>query len=137
MAASDDPLFLRLLGPAGRELRLQLAKGKSLRRGRQDLYVLGSPDDPKTNVAHPGLNDPSAPALDLEGINGVQLVKGLEPIPNVRGVGEMDDRLLIDEAEVIVHAAGGARACFRRRGPFWLGLVCGLCLDLARVEEGS
>ena len=45
MAASDDPLFLGLAGPCGREFRLELARGRSLRRGAQDHYVLGSSRD--------------------------------------------------------------------------------------------
>jgi hypothetical protein len=137
MAASDDPLFLRLLGPAGREFRLLLAKGKSLRRGQEDHYVIGSPESGDTNVAYPELNDPSTPPISLSEVAGIQLLKGLEPLPNVRGMGEMDDRLLLDEAEVVLHAAGGDQARFRRHGPLWLGLVCGLSIELARVGEKS
>lgn len=130
MAASDDPLFLRLTGPSGREFRLSLAHGKSLRRGKQDHYVLAPRDG--SNVAHPDLNDPTSPPLDLAGIHGAVLVKGLDPLPNVRGMAEMDDRLLIEEAEVVVHADGDARLRFHRRGPVWLGLVSGLSWELAR-----
>ncbi len=137
MAASDDPLFLRLGGPAGREFRLLLGKGRSLRRGQEDCFVLGAPDDPETNVDQPQLNDPSSPALDLAGIERVSLVKGLEPLPNVRGVGEMDDRLLLEEVEVSIHVKGASPVRFRREGPHWLGLVCGLILELARVEANA
>jgi hypothetical protein len=137
MAASDDPLFLRLGGPSGREFRLRLAKGKSLRRGQEDRFVLGAPDDPETNVDQPQLNDPGSPPLDLLGIDHAWLVKGMEPLPNVRGFGEMDDRLLLEEVEVQVHAKGGPPARFRREGPHWLGLVCGLSLELARADDGA
>jgi len=130
MAASDGPLFLRLSGPGGREFRLDLPKGRTLRRGAEDLYVLGSPKASGTNVAHPELNDPTAPALHVEEIAGVQLVKGLEPLPNVRGVGEMDDRLLVDAIHVEIHDTAGGTRCFARQGPIWLGLLCGLQLDI-------
>ena len=134
MAASDDPLFLRLSGPSGREFRLLRRRGKSLRRGKEDCFVLGPPDDPDTNVDQPQLNDPSSPALDLAGIDRVSLVKGLEPLPNVRGIGEMDDRLLLEQVEVSIQAKGVAPVRFQREGPHWLGLVCGLSLELARLD---
>jgi hypothetical protein len=137
MAASDDPLFLELCGPAGRSFRLAPAKGRSLRRGSEDVLVLGAPDASETNVARPDLNDPASPALALAGIHGVRLVKGFDPLPNVRGVGEMDDRLLIEEAEVCIFGSGGSRLRFRRTGPFWLGLVSGLALELGRVDDGA
>jgi hypothetical protein len=126
MAASDDPLFLELLGPGGREFRLAPARGKALRRGQQDEFILAGPSHPDTNVAHPELNDPSAPALDASRILGVCLRKGMEPIPNVRGFGEMDDRLQLLTASVELHVQGEAEPRrFGRQGPLWLGLVCG------------
>jgi len=139
MAASDDPLFLRLLGPLGREFRLLLARGKSLRRASSDVFVLGPPGDAGTNVAQPELNDPTRPPIELAGIDGVQLVKGLDPLPNVRGIGELDDRLLLESAAVVLYGADGQTARYRREGPIWLGLVCGLTVGLARVdgEDGA
>jgi hypothetical protein len=134
MAASDDPFFLRLTGPCGREFRLAEDRRKTFRRGSEDTFVLGPPDSRETSVSHPELNDPTNPALHLDGVERVTLVKGTEPIPNVRGVGEMDDRLLVEEAEVVIHSGGTAAARFHREGPFWLGLVCGLTLELPRVE---
>ena len=133
MAASDDPFFLRLTGSCGRDFRLLQSSGKSLRRGREDTFVLGPPASKETSVSHPQLNDPTSPQLYLDGIERVALVKGQAPLPNVRGVGEMDDRLLIDEAEVRVHGEDGPIARFHRLGPHWLGLVCGLMLDLPRA----
>ncbi len=136
MAGSDDPLFLGLRGHSGREFRLSLRRGKSLRRGAEDVYCLAAPDDPDVNVAHPDLNDPTSPSLDAAGLSSVFLRKGLEPIPNVRGLGEMDDRLQIMEAEVEIHAASLPKPRrFFRQGPVWLGLVCGLTVDLAPLEE--
>ena len=85
MAASDDPLFLGLRGPSGREFRLDLQKGRSRRRGHDDVYVLGSPEDPDTNIRHPEFNDPTAPVLDVDSIFSLYLRKGFEPIPNARG----------------------------------------------------
>lgn len=138
MAASDDPLFLGLRGGSGREFRLSLARGRSLRRGREDRYVLGSPGDPETNVEHPELNDPGTPPLDAAAIDSVYLRKGLEPIPNVRAMGEMDDRLEILEAEVEIHTAGRPKPIrYLRSGPVWLGLVCGLMLDVPRADAGE
>lgn len=130
MAASDDPFFLRLVGPSGREFRLSLAHGKSLRRGREDVYRLAAPgDDP--NIEHPELNDPTVPPLALAGIERVVLVKGLDPMPNVRGVGELDDRLLIDDASVAIEG-DGQTVRFARQGPIWLGLICGMSVELER-----
>lgn len=135
MAATDDPVFLGLRGPGGREFRLELAHGRSLRRGAEDLYVLGAPNDPATNVQHPELNDPTRPELDVEAISGVYLRKGLQPIPNVRGLGEMDDRLKVEEVAVEVVATGWPKpACFARRGPLWLGLVCGVLFEIPRID---
>lgn len=134
MAATDDPLFLRLGGPAGREFRLALARGHALRRGQESVFVLAAPDAAETNVAHPELNDPAMPAIALASVDSVWLIKRLEPIPNVRGVAEMDDRLLIDEVVVELHGHDAARPVrFRREGPLWLGLVCGLEIALERT----
>jgi hypothetical protein len=136
MAGSDDPLFLGLHGPEGREFRVRFAKGASLRRGHEELYCIGPPDDGATNVANPAFNDPTTPAIDAAQISSVYLRKGFEPIPNVRGLGEMDDRLEVIEAELEVHVAGRAEPLrYLRRGPIWLGLVAGLRLDLPRADE--
>jgi hypothetical protein len=138
MAATDDPVFLRLLGPSGREFRLELAHGRSMRRGAEDFFVLGPADDPETNVAHAGLNDPTNPPLDLAGIDHVSLWKRMEPLPNVRGMGEMDDRLEIEEIEVAIHTEDRAEPTrYFRSGPLWLGLICGQTIDLAPVDESS
>ncbi len=138
MAGSDDPLFLGVHGPEGREFRIRFARGPSLRRGGEESYCLGSPNDPQTNIAHPGFNDPTAPLMDGALVQNVYLRKGFEPIPNVRGMGEMDDRLEILEADLSIHTSGRANPLrFWRRGPLWLGLVSGLRLDLARVDEGG
>lgn len=135
MAASDDPLFLELLGPQGREFRLALAKGKQLRRGAEDRYVLGGADDPDTNVAFPELNDPAAPTVDPGQIFAVALRKGMEPIPNVRGLGEMDDRVQLLAVEVLLHVAGESKPRrFSREGPIWLGLICGQRISIPRTE---
>jgi len=136
MAATDDPLFLELLGPGGREFRLEPAHGKAFRRGAQDEFVLGGPDDPATNVAHAELNDPAVPALDASRVVGICLRKGMEPIPNVRGFGEMDDRLQLLEAVVEVHVDGEPEPRrWERTGPVWLGLVCGQRLPLQPTER--
>ena len=138
MAASDDPLFLGLRGPGGREFRLAFAHGRGLRRGAEDVYVLGAPGDPEVNVAHPELNDPTRPGIDPAEVTGAYLRKGQEPIPNVRGFGEMDDRLQVAQAEVELEIRGGARARrFQRRGPLWLGLVCGHVMELAPGPDRS
>jgi hypothetical protein len=138
LAASDDPLFLGLRGPSGREFRLALARGRSLRRSALDVFVLGPPSDPDTNVEQAELNDPTAPALCADGISGAYLRKGLDPIPNVRAVGEMDDRLEVVEVELALHVAGRAEPIrFGRRGPLWLGLVCGLAFDLAPLDGAA
>ena len=126
MAGSDDPLFIELQGAFGREFRLAKARGKALRRGAEDVYVLGGPGDPDTNVGFPELNDPTVPPVALAGVIGVALRKGQEPIPNVRGHGEMDDRLQVLAIEVrLVPDDGGPVRRFAREGPFWLGLVSG------------
>ena len=138
LAASDDPLFLGLSGRGGREFRLVLHHGRTLKRGAEDHFVLGSPDDRETNVAHPELNDPSSPPLDAAGIQTVYIRKGFEPIPNVRAVGEMDDRVEIVEAEVLLHVAGsGEPLRYFRDGPIWLGLICGLRFEIPPVESGQ
>jgi hypothetical protein len=136
MAASDDPLFLGLHGPHGREFRLELQSGRASRRGHEDVYVLGQPEDPETNVEHPELNDPTAPPIDAASVIGVYLRKGFDPIPNVRGVGEMDDRIEIIEAEIEIESEGAVKAArFSRPGPIWLGLVCGVRFELPRCED--
>lgn len=137
LAASDDPIFLGLRGPSGREFRLLRARGKSFRRGSEDTFVLGAPEAPETNVAHPELNDPAAPPLDAAGVISVYLRKGFDPVPNVRAVGEMDDRIELLEVEVELHSADAPKPVrFHRRGPIWLGLVAGLRLELSRTDAG-
>lgn len=136
LSASDDPLFLGLRGEDGREFRLLLADGDSLRRGGEDVFVLGGPDDPETNVAHPELNDPTRPPLDATHVTSAYLRKGFEPIPNVRALGEMDDRLELDWVEIDLEVDGQPRgARFIRHGPIWLGLVAGLHFEIPRVVE--
>ena len=93
----------------------------------------GPPEDAETNVKHPALNDPTSPALDVEAIEGVYLRKGTDPIPNVRAVGELDDRLEILGVAVEIHSEGRPTQHFSRRGPIWLGLAAGLRFDLARL----
>lgn len=135
MAGSDDPLFLGLRGPSGREFRLRLAHGKSLRRGAEDRFVLAPAGDADVNVEHPQMNDPTAPALDAVGIASAYLRKGQEPIPNVRALGEMDDRLEVVSAEVLVYADGRAAPLrFAREGPIWLGLVGGLIWEIPPAD---
>jgi hypothetical protein len=134
LAASDDPFFLGLTGPCGREFRLLLAHGRSLRRKAEDRFVLAALGDPDANVAAPELNDPTRPSLAVSGVTGVYLRKNLSPIPNVRGVGELDDRLELLEAEVTIHGGAGERLRFHRDGPLWLGLNAGLRIELARQD---
>ncbi len=137
LSATDDPVFLGFHGRSGRQFRLALARGRSLRRGREDRYVLGAPDDPETNVAHAELNDPTQPPLDAAAIDRCYLRKGFDPIPNVRGVGEMDDRLEVAEIEIEIHGEGMPKAVrFAREGPLWLGLLSGLQFEIPRVDEG-
>lgn len=136
MAASDDPLFLELEGPAGREFRLAPAQGKALRRGADEHYVLAGPGDADTNIGFPELNDPTAPRIPLSAVTGVALRKGQEPIPNVRGHGEMDDRLQVHSIEVrLVPDDGSPARRFVREGPFWLGLVCGERISIPPAAE--
>jgi len=136
MAASDDPLYLGLHGPCGREFRLELQKGHARRRGHEDTYVLGQPDDPETNIENPELNDPTLPPIDAASVTGVYLRKGFEPIPNVRGIGEMDDRIEITEAEVEIESEGATKAIrFQRTGPIWLGLVSGVRFELQACKS--
>jgi hypothetical protein len=137
MAASDDPLFLGLTGPCGREFRLELARGRSLRRGAADVYVLGSPKEASTSVKNAELNDPTCPALDAADVAGVYLRKGTDPIPNVRAVAELDDRLEVVEVAVSIHAEGVPPLDFARRGPIWLGLAAGLRFELARLPGAA
>ena len=135
MAASDDPLYLGLRGGAGREFRLSLSHGRSLRRGAEDRYILAPAG--QSNVEHTDLNDPTSPQLEAGSVDGVYLSKGFDPIPNVRAVGELDDRLEIVEAEVEIHADGLAMPDrFFRQGPIWLGLVSGLRFELPRLDAG-
>lgn len=135
MAASDDPLFLELHGPLGRDFRLAPKQGRALRRGAEDRFVLGAGDDPDVNIAFPELNDPTSPRIEAAALTGVALRKGLEPIPNVRGFGEMDDRLQLMDAEVEIHVEGEPKPRrYARKGPFWLGLVCGLRSWLAPAD---
>lgn len=135
LAASDDPLFLGIAGPCGREFRLELAHGRSLRRGAEDHYVLGPKSEPATNVKHSELNDPTEPSIDADAIAGVYLRKGTDPIPNVRAVGELDDRLQVIAATVEIHVENGASPIrYGRRGPIWLGLASGLRFELARLS---
>jgi len=133
MAATDDPVFLGLRGPTGREFRLALAHGKSLRRKGDERYVFGPPGGAEVNVAHREWNDPSTPPLDARHVTGVYLRKRQEPIPNVRGVAELDDRLQVERVEVQIESHGGIRT-FHRQGPIWLGLACGQSFDLMAAD---
>ena len=100
--------------------------------------MFGAPDDPETNVAHAELNDPTSPTAGRRRIISIFLRKGFEPIPNVRAVAEMDDRLEIVEVEVETHVAGRPKPLrHHRRGPFWLGLICGLRLEIPLVDDGQ
>lgn len=134
LAASDDPLFLGLRGPCGREFRLSFAQGKPLRRKASDHFVLGPPSASDTNCASPELNDPTHPALDAAAVTGVYLRKGLDPIPNVRAVGELDDRLELVEAVVEIHRDGASPLRYARQGPIWMGLNAGMQIDLAPAD---
>lgn len=136
MAATDDPIFLGLRGPDGREFRLQPAKGKPWRKGSNTRWVLAGASDPESNAAMPELNDPAQPSIRAAGIESAYLRKGLDPIPNVRGHGEMDDRIQIESIAVILHTDDGELR-FGRGEPFWLGLVCGLSMELARLDDAA
>ena len=104
---------------SGRDFRLTLAKGRTLHRGDENVFVLGGPE---ANVDHADLNDPTAPQLDATGVERVGLLKSTSPIPNVRGLAELDDRLQLDWAEVEIHSEGLSEPLrFSRQGPFWLG----------------
>jgi hypothetical protein len=60
----------------------------------------------------------------------------MEPLPNVRGFGEMDDRLEIESAEIELHCSTlEAPRRFRRDGPIWLGIICGSSFELGPVQE--
>jgi hypothetical protein len=138
LSGSDDPLFLGVRGAEGREFRLALARGAFLRRGHEDSFVFGAADDPDSNVASPELNDPTSPALDASTIEGIYLRKGLSPIPNVRALGELDDRIEIAEVAVDVHALGQAKPLrFERSRPLWLELAYGLQFEVPRVDPSS
>ena len=89
----------------------------------------------ETNLASPELNDPTVPAIDAARIEGVYLRKGVAPIPNVRAVGELDDRLELRHAEVDIHSEGEeAPRRFVVEGPIWLGLNAGMMLDLTHTD---
>ncbi|MBW2269028.1 MAG: hypothetical protein JRH16_10645 [Deltaproteobacteria bacterium] len=136
MAATDDPIFFGLRGAAGREFRLQLARRVGLRRSSDTHFVLAPAAD--ANVAHAELNDPTEPPLCAAAVESCYVRKDSEPIPNVRGLGEMDDRIQIVRVEVAVHAAGLANARrFVREGPFWLGLVSGAVLEVPAVAADA
>jgi hypothetical protein len=138
LAGTDDPIFVGLRGPQGREFRLEPARGKGWRRGSEERFVLAGADDPETNVARPELNDPASPAIDAAGVTGVYLRKGLEPIPNVRGLGEMDDRIQLESVSVELHAGGrNAALRFVRSEPVWLGLVCGMQVDIPPADAAG
>jgi hypothetical protein len=138
MAATDDPVFLGLRGAAGREFRLQLARGAAFARGAESHFVLAAADGADVNVAHAELNGPTSPALCADAIDACYLRKDSEPIPNVRGFGEMDDRVQIVRVEVAVHAAGLAEPKrFVREGPFWLGLVSGSVLEVPTAAAAA
>ena len=48
----------------------------------------------------------------------------------------MDDRLEVEAVEVEISIANDPRPRrFARRGPIWLGLVCGLLLEIPSVDE--
>jgi hypothetical protein len=112
---------------------LALNRGKSLRRGHEEHYVFGSPKDSETNVANPELNDPTTPPIDPGCISGVRIRKGLEPIPNVRAFGEMDDRLELSLVDVEIHSSDASPPRrFTRSGPLWFGLICGLSVRIGR-----
>ncbi len=136
MAATDDPVFLGLRGAAGREFRLQMVRGPGFRRGSDTSFVLASAGAPDTNVAHAELNDPTAPALCADAIESCYVRKGSEPLPNVRGLGEMDDRIQILRVEVDLQAGGLAQPRrFVRQGPFWLGLVSGTVVEVPAADD--
>lgn len=136
MSGTDDPVYLRLGGPSGREFRLARNRGHAFRRGQESIFVLAGPSSADTNVAHPELNDPTRPALQIDEIERVFLVKGMEPLPNVRGFGEMDDRLEIESAEIELHSSQLAEPRrFCRNGPIWLGIICGSSFELGPVQE--
>jgi hypothetical protein len=97
---------------------------------------LAGSDDPDTNVDHPEMNDPSAPPIDVRGVLFVALRKGMEPIPNVRGFGEMDDRLQLLSVQVSLHINGETKPrLFVREGPLWLGLVSGQRVSIPPAES--
>lgn len=137
MAATDDPVFLGLRGPMGREFRIAPAKGKSLRREGEERYVFGAAGDGEVNVAEPALNDPTQPGLDAGGVESVYVIKRQDAFPNVRGMGELDDRLQLEEATVRLECADGSVRTFQRKGPLWLGLTCGLTCDLPPASDAG
>jgi hypothetical protein len=138
LAASDDPVFVGLRGHSGREFRLAPKSGRAWRRGASETYVLAPASGSENTVLHPELNDPTAPPIDANQVVGVYLRKGLEPIPNVRGHGEMDDRLEVERIEVEIHSEGLAEPLrFARTDTFWLGLVCGLVMEIPPTEAAG
>ncbi len=138
LAASDDPVFVGLRGQCGREFRLTPRSGRAFRRGKSETHVLAAAGGSEATVLNPELNDPTSPSIDASQVEGAYLRKGLEPIPNVRGHGEMDDRLQVERVEVEVYADGLAEPlCFTRSDPFWLGLICGLVMEIPAAEGGG
>lgn len=138
MSGTDDPVFLGIRGPGGREFRLRYAHGHDFQRGREDHFVFAGARDPATNVDHPEFNDPTEPALDAAAVTACYLRKGSEPLPNVRGFGEMDDRLEVEwvEVDLSIDAPPGTIR-FERRGPLWLGLISGGHIEIPRVDPGE
>jgi hypothetical protein len=138
MSGTDDPIFLRLMGPGGREFRLDTPRGRGFRRDSLTTFVLAGGDDPEAHLERPEMNDPTSPRLPMSGIEGVGLRKDLNPIPNVRGMAELDDRILIADVEVEIHPDDDSSSqLYRRGGPIWLGLVCGLFLELEGPRVGT
>ena len=78
------------------------------------------------------------PTLDAAAITACYLRKDSEPIPNVRGLGEMDDRIEIVDVEIRVYATGlDEPRRFARQGPIWLGLVSGTLFEVPAVDPGA
>jgi hypothetical protein len=66
----------------------------------------------------------------------MSIIPNSEPIPNVRGIGEMDDRIEITEATVEIESEGATKAIrFERKGPIWLGLVSGIRFEMPKCEN--
>ena len=110
--------------------------GTALDRGHWCTRLPSGGGAPLSEAGHPEFNDPTAPPIDAASVTGVYLRKGFDPIPNVRGVSEMDDRIEISEAEVEIESESAAKAIrFQRTGPIWLGLVAGVRFELQRGEN--